>query len=86
MGGGTGTGAAPVVADIARRQGALTVGVVTLPFSFEGPSRRKVAEQGIVSLRQKVDTLIAVENDRLLPSLDGEVSLSKALEAACWRP
>ncbi|MCH8062068.1 MAG: cell division protein FtsZ [Chloroflexi bacterium] len=82
MGGGTGTGAAPVVADIARRQGALTVGVVTLPFSFEGPRRRKVAEQGIVSLRQKVDTLIAVENDRLLPSLDGEVSLSKALEAA----
>lgn len=82
MGGGTGTGAAPVVADIARRQGALTVGIVTLPFSFEGPKRRKVAEQGMVSLRQKVDTLIAVENDRLLPSLDGEVSLSKALEAA----
>lgn len=82
MGGGTGTGAAPVVADIARRQGALTVGVVTLPFSFEGPNRRKVAEQGIVSLRQKVDTLIAVENDRLLPSLAGEVSFAKALEAA----
>ena len=82
MGGGTGTGAAPVVADIARRQGALTVGVVTLPFSFEGPNRRKVAEQGIVTLRQKVDTLIAVENDRLLPSLAGEVSLAKALEAA----
>ena len=82
MGGGTGTGAAPVVADIARRQGALTVAVVTLPFSFEGPRRREVAEQGIVSLRQKVDTLIAVENDRLLPSLDGDVSLARALEAA----
>ena len=72
MGGGTGTGASSVVADIARKKGALTVGVVTLPFSFEGSQRRAVAEQGVRSLKQKVDTLIVVENDRLLPSLEGQ--------------
>ena len=82
MGGGTGTGASAMVADIARKQGALTVGVVTLPFSFEGPRRREVAEQGLHSLRQKVDTLITIENDRLLPSLVGNVSLERALTAA----
>ena len=82
MGGGTGTGASAVVADIARKQGALTVGVVTLPFSFEGPRRREVAEQGLYNLQQKVDTLIAIENDRLLPSLVGNVSLERALMAA----
>ena len=82
MGGGTGTGASATVADIARKQGALTVGVVTLPFSFEGARRREVAEQGINSLNQKVDTLIVVENDRLLPSLKGKVSLERAFQAA----
>ena len=82
MGGGTGTGAAPIVADIARRQGALTVGVVTLPFSFEGPARRMVANEGLQQLRQKVDTLITVENDRLLPSLKGKVTLEKAFQQA----
>ena len=82
MGGGTGTGAAAVVADIARKQGALTVGVVTLPFSFEGPRRRAIAEQGLYNLRQKVDTLITIENDRLLPSMDGDTSLESALTAA----
>ncbi|MYC07479.1 MAG: cell division protein FtsZ [Chloroflexi bacterium] len=82
MGGGTGTGASATVADIARKKGALTVGVVTLPFSFEGTRRREVAEQGIRSLRQKVDTLIIVENDRLLPSLKGNVTLERAFEAA----
>ena len=82
MGGGTGTGASATVADIARKKGALTVGVVTLPFSFEGTRRREVAEQGIRSLRQKVDTLIIVENDRLLPSLKGNVTLARAFEAA----
>ena len=82
MGGGTGTGASAVVADIARKQGALTVGVVTLPFTFEGPRRREVAEQGLYNLQQKVDTLIAIENDRLLPSLVGNVSLERALTAA----
>ena len=82
MGGGTGTGASAVVADIARKQGALTVGVVTLPFSFEGPRRRAIAEQGIYNLQQKVDTLITIENDRLLPSLNGDVSFEKAMTAA----
>ena len=82
MGGGTGTGASATVADIARKQGALTVGVVTLPFSFEGTRRREVAEQGISSLSHKVDTLIVVENDRLLPSLKGKVSLERAFQAA----
>jgi len=82
MGGGTGTGAAPIIADIARRQGALTVGVVTLPFSFEGSQRRETATQGMRQLREKVDTLIAVENDRLLPALNGAVRLDKAFELA----
>ena len=82
MGGGTGTGASATVADIARKKGALTVGVVTLPFSFEGSRRREVAEQGLRSLEQKVDTLIVVENDRLLPSLKGKVTLERAFEAA----
>ena len=82
MGGGTGTGASATVAEIARKRGALTVGVVTLPFSFEGSRRREVAEQGLRSLRAKVDTLIVVENDRLLPSLKGKVTLQRAFEAA----
>ncbi len=82
MGGGTGTGASATVADIARKKGALTVGVVTLPFSFEGSRRREVAEQGLRSLKAKVDTLIVVENDRLLPSLKGNVTLRRAFEAA----
>ena len=79
MGGGTGTGSAPLVADIARRQGALTVGVVTRPFSFEGDSRTTIADRGLKQLRQKVDTLITIENDRLLSSLDGEISLDQGL-------
>jgi len=82
MGGGTGTGASATVADIARKKGALTVGVVTLPFSFEGSRRREVAEQGLRNLKAKVDTLIVVENDRLLPSLKGKVTLQRAFEAA----
>ena len=82
MGGGTGTGASATVADIARKKGALTVGIVTLPFSFEGTRRREVAEQGLRSLKQKVDTLIVVENDRLLPSLKGKITLQRAFEAA----
>ena len=82
MGGGTGTGAAAVVADMARKSGALTVGVVTLPFSFEGPKRRKIAENGLRQLRAKVDTLITIENDRLLPSLDGDIRLERAFDLA----
>ncbi|MDE2823514.1 MAG: cell division protein FtsZ [Chloroflexota bacterium] len=82
MGGGTGTGAAPIVAEIARRKGALTVGVVTRPFSFEGQGRTAVADKGLKQLGQKVDTLITVENDRLLTSLDGEMSLERGFRIA----
>ncbi len=82
MGGGTGTGAASLVADIARKRGALTVGVATLPFGFEGPRRRENAEEGLNTLRQKVDTLIVVENDRLLPALDGKIELERAFKLA----
>lgn len=81
MGGGTGTGAAPTIADMARKRGALTVGVVTTPFSFEGDRRREIAEQGIKALRPKVDTLITIDNDRLLAGLDGRVSLESAFHA-----
>ena len=82
MGGGTGTGAASLVADLARKAGALTVGVATLPFGFEGPRRRENAEAGLNTFRQKVDTLIVVENDRLLPSLNGNIELERAFELA----
>ncbi len=66
MGGGTGTGAAPIIADIAKSLGCLTVGVVTKPFLFEGNKRRKQAEQGLVELKAAVDTLITIPNQRLL--------------------
>ncbi len=82
MGGGTGTGAAPIVADIARRKGSLTVGVVTRPFSFEGQARMDVADKGLNQLALKVDTLITIENDRLLTSLDGEMSLERGFRIA----
>ena len=82
MGGGTGTGAAPTIADMARKRGALTVGVVTTPFSFEGERRKEIAQQGIRALRPKVDTLITVDNDRLLAGLDGRVSLEAAFHTA----
>ncbi|OGD61024.1 cell division protein FtsZ [Candidatus Berkelbacteria bacterium RIFCSPLOWO2_01_FULL_50_28] len=77
-GGGTGTGAAPLVAQIARELGALTVGVVTKPFSFEGLRRKKVAELGIEDLRDKVDTLITIPNDRLLQVIDKKTSFTDA--------
>ena len=82
MGGGTGTGAAPLIAEIARKHGALTVGVVTRPFSFEGNRRREVSDLGTHALQQKVDTLIAVANDRLLSSLDGKLPLEDAFTVA----
>ena len=66
MGGGTGTGAAPIVAEIARDLGALTISVVTKPFAFEGKQRMKNAEMGIADLKQRVDTLVVIPNDRLL--------------------
>lgn len=75
LGGGTGTGAAPVVAEIAREMGALTVGVVTKPFSFEGAQRMRIAEDGWHSLREKVDALITIPNDRLLSIIDRKTPL-----------
>ncbi len=81
-GGGTGTGAAPVVAQIAREVGALTVGIVTLPFQFEGSRRRDQAEAGIAALREEVDTLIVVPNNRLLSVLDRGVSMVDAFRVA----
>ena len=77
-GGGTGTGAGPIVAEIARELGALTVAVVTKPFSFEGLRRKKLAEEGIEDLRSKVDTLIVIPNDRLLQVIDKKTSLFDA--------
>jgi cell division protein FtsZ len=81
-GGGTGTGGAPVVASIARKLGALTVGVVTRPFSFEGKRRSTQAETGITSLRESCDTLIVIPNDRLLQMGDAQVSLMDAFRSA----
>jgi cell division protein FtsZ len=81
-GGGTGTGGAPVVATIARKLGALTVGVVTRPFSFEGKRRSNQAESGISALRESCDTLIVIPNDRLLQMGDAAVSLMDAFRSA----
>ena len=82
MGGGTGTGAAPVIASIAREVGALTVGVVTRPFSFEGPRRKKNADIGIENLRRSVDTIITIPNDRLLQVADKKMPVTKAFSIA----
>jgi cell division protein FtsZ len=82
MGGGTGTGAAPVVADIARSVGALTVGVVTKPFTFEGNRRRKQAESGIIELKAAVDALIVIPNQRLLSIADQSMPLTDAFKKA----
>jgi len=82
MGGGTGTGAAPVVAECAREIGALTVGVVTKPFTFEGKKRLKQAEIGIAKLKEKVDTLITIPNDRLLQVVDKKTSVMDAFRIA----
>jgi cell division protein FtsZ len=78
MGGGTGTGAAPLVAQVAKHVGALTVAVVTKPFSFEGAKRRRNAEEGISRLRNEVDTLIVIPNDRLLNICDQKTTLQEA--------
>jgi len=82
MGGGTGTGAAPVVAKVAREEGALTIGVVTRPFTFEGSQRAKAAEQGIERIKEHVDTLIIIPNDRLLELTDRRVSLADSFKMA----
>ena len=81
-GGGTGTGAAPVVADLALEVGALTVGVVTRPFSFEGRRRAEIAQQGLAELQQRVDTIIVIENDRLLQVVDKDTSVVDAFRLA----
>src|SRR6201988_254992 len=81
-GGGTGTGAAPVVAELGRELGALTVGVVTKPFNFEGRRRSQPAEQGIESLRDKLETLIVIENDRLLQVVERQTSVLDAFRMA----
>lgn len=78
MGGGTGTGASPLVADIAKKLGVLTVGIVTTPFSFEGAQRIKNAQNGILKLREKVDSLVVINNDNLLSLIDKETSLLDA--------
>jgi cell division protein FtsZ len=75
LGGGTGTGAAPIVAEAAKELGALTVAVVTKPFSFEGAQRRSIAEEGLANLRERVDTLITIPNDKLLQIIDKKTTL-----------
>jgi cell division protein FtsZ len=81
-GGGTGSGAAPVVARIARELGALTVGIVTIPFNFEGTKRRQSADEGVEALREACDTTIVIPNDRLLEVLDRSTSMLDAFRVA----
>ncbi|MBS1704964.1 MAG: cell division protein FtsZ [Armatimonadetes bacterium] len=82
MGGGTGTGAAPVIADLARESGALAVAVVTKPFNFEGPRRMRLADHGITSLMGRVDTLITIPNDRLMSVVEKRTTLTDAFRVA----
>jgi len=82
MGGGTGTGAAPVIAELAKEAGALTVAVVTKPFNFEGPKRLRIAEEGIANLGQQVDTIIVIPNDRLLSVVEKRATLVEAFRMA----
>jgi cell division protein FtsZ len=82
MGGGTGTGASPVIAEIAKEVSALTVGVVTKPFDFEGPTRRKNAEEGIALLKERVDALITIPNQRLLSIADSKMTFMEAFRLA----
>ena len=80
MGGGTGTGATPVIADIARDMGILTVAVVTKPFSFEGSARMRIAEEGLAKLRDRVDTLLVIPNDRIFNIIDASTPVLKAFD------
>ncbi len=82
MGGGTGSGASSIIAGIAKELGALTIGVITRPFSFEGAQRRRIAEGSIAQLRENVDTLIAIPNDRLLTILDKKTGIGEAFSVA----
>src|SRR2546426_630570 len=82
VGGGAGTGAAPIVAKLARESGALTIGVVTKPFRFEGARRINAAEAGLEALKEQVDSLIVIPNDRLLEIVDKRASLQAAFRLA----
>ncbi len=82
MGGGTGTGGIPIVSDVAKQSGALTIAVVTKPFTFEGTHRAQVAEEGLVDLSDKVDTLIIIPNDRLLQLCDAKTTVDSAFRLA----
>ena len=82
MGGGTGTGAAGIVARIAKEQGALTVGVITRPFTFEGPKKGRFAAEGIASMREHVDTLVTISNNRLLEIVDKKTPMMEAFREA----
>ncbi len=82
MGGGTGTGASPLIAKLAKEQGCLTVGIVTKPFHFEGPKRMQRADEGICELRDNVDTLITIPNQRLLSIVDRKTSIRQAFQTA----
>ncbi len=78
MGGGTGTGAAPVIAEIARERGILTVGIVTKPFSFEGTQRANIAQEGLLRLKDKVDALVVIPNDRIFSIIEKDTSIARA--------
>lgn len=82
MGGGTGTGGVPVIASIAKSMGILTVGIVTTPFSFEGRRRTVQAQEGIAALRDKVDTLIVIPNDKLLTAVTQSTAVTEAFNLA----
>jgi cell division protein FtsZ len=82
IGGGTGTGASPLIARLAREAGALTIGIVTKPFTFEGKRRKEVAEKGVAELKEQVDTLIVIPNDRLLELVDKKASIQEAFSFA----
>ena len=78
LGGGTGTGASPVIAEIARERGILTIGIVTKPFSFEGTQRMNIAQEGLLKLKDKVDTLVVIPNDKIFAVIDKDASVAKA--------
>ncbi|MDP3956710.1 MAG: cell division protein FtsZ [bacterium] len=81
LGGGTGTGASPVIAEVAKQAGALTVAVVTKPFAFEGSQRSRIAQEGLLKLKDKVDALIVIPNDRIFSIINKDTSIIKAFEA-----
>ena len=78
MGGGTGTGASPIVAEVARERGILTVAIVTKPFSFEGTQRMSIAQDGLIRLKEKVDTMVVIPNDRIFAVIDKDASIARA--------